>query len=223
MNPTAEDRVPIEQQMMRSDGGRHPRGRLQHPCDRIRSRDVFENDFEARHPLDKRGQDTFDKNLFAVEDIDRWIGDLTMDQKRETVVGHRLEGRHHPIEVGDSSLRIGCGSCGVQLDSNNRFVSRSRNDFTWQGQIGEIERHQRFERRVLGQGVDDASPVGLSLGNGRNRRLQVGHDDRTAKSPGAVRDHVAHRPAITQVEVPVIRYGDPQFHQSQPFASSHTF
>ena len=218
VNAPAKDRVPIEHQMMGSNGGRYPRGRLQHPRDRIRSRNVFKDHVEAGHPFDERRQDAFDKDLFAVKDINRRIGDLAMDQKGETVVGHRLEGRHHKIEVRDPSLRIGGGSCGVQLDSYNRVVNRSSSYFIRRGQIGEIERHQRLERCVLGKGIDDASPVSASLGNGCDRRLQVGHDDRTAKSPGTVDDHVAHRPAIAQVEVPVIRYGDLQLHQTQPCA-----
>ena len=130
VNPAAEDRVPIEQQMMGSDGGRHPRGRLQHPPNRIRSRDVLEDHFEAGHPLDERRQDAIDEDLLTIEDIDPWIGDLAMDQKRETVVGHRLEGRHDKIEFRDPGLRVGGGSCGVQLDSNNRVISQSFDDLS---------------------------------------------------------------------------------------------
>ncbi len=77
---------------------------------------------EAGHPFDERRQDAIDEDLFAVENIDARIGDLTVDQKRQSMVGHRLEDRHHQIEIGDPGLGVGGSSRGVQLDSDDRVV-----------------------------------------------------------------------------------------------------
>ena len=88
------------------------------------------------------------------------------------------------------------------------------------GPVRQIGGHQRREAPTLTlprmrgrdgwgrQRIDDAPPIGDRRGNGRHRRDQVRHHDRTRELPRGQWQHRRHHRAITQMHVPVVGTAD---------------
>ena len=78
--------------------------------------------------------------------------------------------------------------------------------------VGQVQRHQRFERHSRRQGGQDARTIVTGGGYGRHRRAQIGHDDRSRELARRMRQDGGQRLAIAKMEVPVVGTGDRDLH-----------
>ena len=77
-------------------------------------------------------------------------------------------------------------------------------DFRRLGAIGQIQRHQRLELRIRRQRGEDSLAVGQRQRSGRDRRLEIGHDDGAREARRREGQHRAQCRAIPQVQMPVV-------------------
>ena len=203
-----EQRVAIEQQVMGGDRGRGPVCGLADEVDRVARGDVFEDHAQAGKTLTQGQQIALDEDALAVEDVDRRVGDLAMQQQRNIVLLHRLDHRIDPGKLAHAILRIGRRTGRVVLDRKDAATGLGPRDLLDRRRFGQVQGHQRLEAPAAGQAVEDALPVGFGLGHGGHRRLQVRHHDRPGEAARAMADDRGQRRAVAQVQMPVVGTGD---------------
>ena len=205
---TLEQRVAVEQQMMRGDRGRHVGWRLAHEFDRIAGGDVLQHHAQRRKPFTQRQQVTFDEDAFAIEDVDVRTGDLAVQQQRQFVLLHRFEHGMHARQLAHAGVGIGGGTGRVVLHRKHAVARLGAGDFRDRRVLGEIQRHQRLEARACRQARENPPAIVFGLRHRRHRRLQVRHHDRARKSLRGMADHRGQRIAVAKMQVPVVGTGD---------------
>ena len=203
-----EQRIAIEQQVMRGDGGGHVGRRGADEIDGVAGGDVFQHHAQGRKFFTQRQQVTLDEDALAIEDVDRRIGDLAVHQQRQLMFLHRLQHGIDVRQIAHTRLRIGGGAGRVILHRENAVAGGSTGDVVGGGGFREVQRHQRLEARAGRQAGEDPLKVGLGLGHGGHRRLEVRHHDGAGEPLCRMRDDRRQRLAIAQVQVPVIGAGD---------------
>ncbi len=178
----------------------------------IAGRDVLENDLETRIAHQQRLQHALDEHLFAVEDVDRRVGYLAMHQQRQPSFLHRRQHRVTLIDVRHPGVGVGRGAGGIELDGVHVRVLDGAPDLVDRRVVGQVQRHQRFERHSRRQGGKDARTIVTGGGDGGHRRAQIGHDDGAGELARRMRQDGRQRFAIAQMEVPVVGTGDGDLH-----------
>ena len=203
-DPAHEQRIAVQQQVMRSDGRGDVGGR---GADELRRRgggDVLEYQPQVRKLAHQGLQMTLDEHRFAIEDVDIRAGHLAVQQQGHAVQRHRREHRIAVRDVRDSVFGIGGCVRGVVFHRLHDSAGLGASDLL-RGRVGcEIERHQRLERLAGRNRRQDALAIGDGLLDRRHLRLEVGHHDRPPETPHGVRQHRSQGRAIAQMEMPVI-------------------
>ena len=202
-NASRENRIAVEQQMLRGDGGAGIRIAGSHVLRGLPGGDVLEHDLQTRKVTAQRDHLLFNEHGFAVEQIDIAARHLAMHQQQQAVALHGFERGVDFADVGNACVAVGGGTGRIELAGHNTSRFGSCNLIRCQI-VGEVQRHQRLELRALGHSSQNALLVGQHLFGRRNRWAQVGHDDGTAKLRRSMRHHGFQRIAITQVNVPVV-------------------
>ena len=154
----------------------------------------------------QRDQLAVDEHALAVEQVDLAVGHLAVHQQRHAGALHGLQGGVGQAQVGHTGIAVGGGAGRVKLDSHHPCRLGPHDFLGWQA-VGQVERHQRLEIQAVRQRREDALAVGLGLGRGGDRRLQVGHHDGAGKLPCGVGQHGGQGHAVAQVQVPVVGAG----------------
>ncbi|PAV69341.1 hypothetical protein WR25_22858 [Diploscapter pachys] len=102
-----EHRVAVDQDMLRRDRRRDRMIDLTDEGSRFRGRDMLQHDLQRRIVADQRHQYALDEYRLAIEDIDRLVRHLAMDQQRHTDPLHRLQHIGQRADIGDTMRRIG--------------------------------------------------------------------------------------------------------------------
>ena len=121
-DPSGEDVVAIDHQMMRGDRGsqvRPPFGGVFHALHRG---DVLHNHAQTRCRPTDRIQHPFDEHRLAVEDVDLAVDHFAMHTKRTADLGHLFQHGAHLVEIGHTRGRVGRGACRIQLDRGDQPV-----------------------------------------------------------------------------------------------------
>ena len=116
LDATDKNRVAVDHQMMRRDGGGEAGVGGKHNVHRLFRCGVLQNDAQGREAGAQRNEHPLDEHRLAVEDIDRRIGDLAMDEQRHVGRLHRLQNAGHLGDIGDAAVGIGGGAGGIELD-----------------------------------------------------------------------------------------------------------
>ena len=131
-----------------------------------------------------------------------------MHQEQESFALHSLQGGVGFTQIRDACVTVGCRPRRVQLGRDHAGVFGSL-DFIGRKVVGEVQGHQRVERRVTRQRGwrrrENALSVRHRLCGSRDRGAQIGHDDRTAKLRCGVRHHGFQRLTIAHMQVPIVR------------------
>ena len=110
-----EQRIAIEQQVLRRDGRGDARAGGAHELDRGARSHVLEYHPQRGQRSTQRRQHVFDEARLAIENIDRRIGDLAMHLQHHAALAHALEHRIEPANVGDARFRMGGGAGRIEL------------------------------------------------------------------------------------------------------------
>ena len=208
--PPREHGVAREQEVMRGEGRREPLGTVLHPRDALARAHVLEDDLEPGEALDQREEAALEEHPLAVEDVHLRVGDLAVDEQRETRLGHGGQRPVGPGQVGHAGVGVRGRPRGVELHSGDRPARPRPQDLRGRGLVREVEGHQRLEREPRGHGREHALAIGQRLRRGGDRRQQIRHDDRPAEAPRRVRRDRGERRPVAQVQVPVVRPGETQ-------------
>ena len=203
-----EQRVAVEQQVVRRDRGCHVGRCVTHEVHRVAGGDVFQHHAQLWEPFAQRQQVALDEHALAIEDVDGRIGHLAMQQQRQFVALHRLDHRMHPRQLAHAGLRVGGGAGGVILHRKHAVAVLRAGDLVDRGVLGEIQRHQRLESRPLRQAGQNPPAIVFGLRHRGHRRLQVRHHDGAREALRGVADHRSQRVAIAKMQVPVVGAGD---------------
>lgn len=204
-----EEIVAIEEEMMRSDRrGDIGIGGL-HEFDHFPGRNVFDDDAEVGMFLDDRVEG-FDETRFPVEDIDFPLVILqgfTVNGKDETVSLHGPEDRIELSDVGHAGRGIGRGIGRIELGCQDVLACGGDDDIRDRRVIGEVDGHERIEISVLRRSLErleDTAAVVERVAGLSDRRLEIGHDERSTEDPGGVPEYRPHFFSIPKVQMPVI-------------------
>ena len=77
-NTTSEHIISLVHQVMHSDCGTHTRVSF-YKINRVLRRDVLKYHLKVRKPLHQRTERSVEEHSFAIEDINRPVGDLAMN------------------------------------------------------------------------------------------------------------------------------------------------
>ena len=114
-------------------------------------------------------------------------------------------------EVAHPGIGVGGRAGGVELGGGEDPIAIASLQFGGVDGFRQVGGHQRHEARgglrpmACAQGGHDPIAVGLGLLHRRDRRLEIGHHDRTGELPRGVADHGLEHLPIAQVEMPVVR------------------
>ncbi len=132
-------------EMMRRDGAGDARRMRPHDVGGLRRRHVFDNGFQAGVPFKERQQRPLHEHRFAVENIDRRIGGLAMDQHRHADLLHTGKHRSQPGYIGYAVMRIGGRAGRIELGGGPNTLGKAFLDFVGRRAVGQIAGHQRLE------------------------------------------------------------------------------
>lgn len=200
-----EQRVAIQQQVLRRDGGGDARARALHELGRGARRDVLEHHLEARHALDDAAQHAVDEDVLAVEDVDVARSHFAVHLQHEPVFRHRFERGPHLVDRGHAGVGMRRGARRIELGADDKAAGFRPANLAGRGAVGQVQRHLRFKRQAGRDGRHDARAVRCQRVRGRHRRLQVRHHQRTAELPCREGHHGRELRAVAHVQVPVIR------------------
>ena len=207
-----EQRVPIEEHVLRCDGGGDLGGVAgTHELRSITRRDVLHDDAEVRVRVEHAPKDAIDEEPLTIEDVDLGIDDFAMDEEDEAGGLHRRKRVAALANVGDARSRVGRCARGVELEASDDAALLGAVNLLGRCVVREIQRHQRLERRRvrLGRRARDAALVRRGHVDRRHRRHQIRHDDRPAEVRRAPGHRVPKRiRPIAKVQVPIVRRGD---------------
>jgi hypothetical protein len=127
-----------------------------------------------------------------------------MHQQRHPLPGHGFEHGIDAADVGDTGVRIGCGTSRIELATLHHTARLCRCDLCRRRAIGEVQRHQRLEAAAWRQRRQDALAIGQCKGRGGDRWHQVRHHDGATELLCRMGQHCSQLRAITQVQMPVI-------------------
>ncbi|OIQ74127.1 hypothetical protein GALL_442320 [mine drainage metagenome] len=145
-----------------------------------------------------------DEHCLSVENIDGRISHLAMHAQRQANVGHRLQHRAHLVKVAHTRVGVGGGPGGIQLYRSGQPGPGGGHDILWVGVLGQVERHQRRERRPLRHRPQDAVAVIGGLSRGHHRRHKVRHHDGAREMARRLGQDTFEHGTIAQVQVPVV-------------------
>ena len=200
-----EKRVAVHEQVVRRDGGGDVGAGHFDVLHGIARRDVLEHHLELREALDERSERLLDERLLAVEDINRRIGRLAVHQQRHAELLHLLERMEAARDARHTGIRMRRGAGRVELHRAHMARQLGARDLISRGVVGQIERHQRLELGVVGQLAENAIAIVQRLRRGRDRRLEVRHDDGAREAPRRIGEHRGHRRPVAQMHVEVVR------------------
>ena len=203
-----EQRVAVQQQVMRGDCGRQVGRGGGDVLGRVARGDVFQHHAQGREARAQRHQVAFDEHALAVEDVDRGVGHLAVQQQRQVVALHCFQHVADALQVAHPVLRIGGGAGRVVLHRKHRAAGLGPLDLLRRRGLGEVQRHQWLEGGIRWQVGEDAAAVILRLRHRGHRRFQVGHHDGAAEPARGMADHRGQRGAIAQMHVPVVGTAD---------------
>ena len=199
-----EDRVAVEQQMVRGDRGRDVRTGRAHELRGFGGGDVLEHHLEPGEAPHQRRQRALDEDALAIEHIDLRPGGLAMHAQHHAELFHALEHRIDLVDRGDAGVGVGRGTRRVELACNDVTTVPGAIDLVRGQVVGQVQAHQRLETGALRSGKD-ALAIGQRLRGRGDRRLEVGHDQRATETRGGVRHDRLERGIVAHVKVPVVR------------------
>ena len=131
--------------------------------------------------------------------------DFAVHQQRQADLLHLLERVEAARDARHARVRMGGGARRVELDAEHAAGKLGARDLLGRRVVGEVQRHQRLERRALRQRGEDAlavvqrllawcAPAGLRFG------ITMARPKRRAVSASTE----AMRRAVAQVQVPVV-------------------
>ena len=202
-----EQRIAVHQQVVGRDGGPDVRPGHLHVLHRVARGDVLDHHLEVREPFHERAQRHLEEGLFTVEDVDLRGGDFAVDEQGDAEFLHLFQRMEATRQAGDAGVRVRGGPRRVELHAVDPAGELCPRDLLGRRVVGQVQRHQGLEARVLGQRGEDQFPVVERTLGRRDRGLQVRHDDCTTETPRSMREHGRQAVALAQVEVPVVRAG----------------
>ena len=193
--------------MLGRDGRAHETVGLGHVLRGFARGDVLEHDLEFGEIAAQRNQLLVDEGRLAVEQVDLAARDFTVHQQQQAGALHGFERRIGLAHVGHAGIAVGRRTRGIQLESHHAR-GLGAHDFLGRDVVGEVQRHQRLESHAFGHGRENALAVSQGLLGRRDRRLEVGHDDRPTELGGRMRHDGAQGFAVAHMQVPVVGAGD---------------
>ena len=202
-----EQGIAVVEQMVRGQRRRGVRAGFGDVLGALLRGDVLEHDLQSRKAAPQTDQVALDEDRLAVEHVDLGIGHLAVHQQDHALALGRLQHPGDLPEIGDAGVAVGGGARGIELDRRDAGRARPAH-LVGRGAVGQVERHQRLERRARGQGLEDPPAVGERLLDPDDRRPEVRHDDRPRELASAVRQHRGEGGAVAQMQVPVVGADD---------------
>ena len=198
-----ENRVAVVEQVVCCDGGGRKRASLGDILRRLFRGDVFKNDFQLRKVLAQRNQLGFDKDRFAVKQINLAVCDFAVNQQRHASALHRFERAIRFAQIGHACVAVGGCASGIEFERDNTGFFGALDFIGW-CVVGQIKRHERLKLHAGGHGGLDTLFVGRSQRCGGHGRFEVGHHNGAGELRGSVGHHSAKRIAITQMHMPIV-------------------
>ena len=171
---------------------------------------MLEHNFEFGKIFAQRNELGVDEHGLSVKQVNVAAGDFAVHQQQHACFLHGFECFVGLAHVRHASIAVGGSASGIELGSDHACIFGSH-DFVGRQVVGEVERHQWLKAHALRHGSQDALLVRKRLCSRGDGRLEVGHDDGTAKLGGGVRNHGIQCSAVTDVKVPIVGSCDGDF------------
>ena len=153
----------------------------------------------------RRSEHLVDEARFAIEHVDRFVRDFAVHLQRHADFAHAGEHVVDARDVRDAGIGIRGRAGRVELEAVDEAARLGAIHFRRLGAIGEIERHQRLERRAGGQRIEDAlryaAASAVVVTGGLRFGMMIARANRSRREG----QHRAQRVAVPNVEVPVVR------------------